>query len=152
MSEIIKILLTVVAGISIFIAGQIIQRWFIDPIQEQRKVIGEILYALTFYAYIRRDIFPQEKLEEAQKAIRNLASQLYKTLATIPCYKVFELLHLVPKRKAINRASVELTNWSNTLSFPENVMHASEVMTSLGMKHLIDLYDSMQDKDVQKTR
>jgi hypothetical protein len=54
MSEELKIALTALAttlgGTVVFVIGQIIQRLFIEPIQEQRKLIGEIIHALTFHA------------------------------------------------------------------------------------------------------
>ncbi|HEV2292260.1 MAG TPA: hypothetical protein VGR35_00295 [Tepidisphaeraceae bacterium] len=40
MSEPLKIALTAVGGVVIFVLGQIIQRLFIEPIQDQRRTIG----------------------------------------------------------------------------------------------------------------
>ena len=54
MSELFKILLTsfltVFSGTVVFVAGQNVSRFFIEPIHEQRRLIGEIAYVLIFYA------------------------------------------------------------------------------------------------------
>ena len=50
MSEGLKIGLTAVAGIIVFVLGQIIQKWFTEPIQEQRKLAGDIVYSIIFHS------------------------------------------------------------------------------------------------------
>src|SRR5215210_1104527 len=50
MSEGLKIVLTAASGVGIFVIGQIMQKWFIEPIQEQRKLVGDIVYSLVYHA------------------------------------------------------------------------------------------------------
>lgn len=50
MPESLKIVLTVFGGICVFVFGQILSKFFIEPIYEQKKVIGQIAHYLIFYA------------------------------------------------------------------------------------------------------
>jgi hypothetical protein len=133
------ILLTVLAGIAVFVSGQIVQKWFIDPIQEQRKLIGEVLYCLAFYAYVRRDLFPPSQVLEAHTAIRGLSAQLFKALAVIPCYRFLGLIHVVHKRTTIIDTAVDLVAWSNSMTFPENAALANRIITRLGLRAVLDV-------------
>jgi len=47
---------TVVAvgiGVAIFVLGQVLLRFLVEPIQEQRRIIGEIASALVYLANIQ---------------------------------------------------------------------------------------------------
>ncbi|MFN6188908.1 MAG: hypothetical protein ACK460_22975, partial [Microcystis sp.] len=71
MSELFKIILTssltVIGGIIVLVVGQIITKFFIEPIHEQAKAIGEIAYSLTMYSnvYGNPGILKREKMDEA---------------------------------------------------------------------------------------
>jgi len=58
--------LTVLGGVLIYIIGQIISLFFIEPIHEQKKIIGEVDDALGFYAniYCNPGVLPKEKIDE----------------------------------------------------------------------------------------
>lgn len=81
-NELFKIILisclTVLGGIVVFVMGQIITKFFIEPLHEQSKLIGEIAYSLIFYAnlYSNPGSGNFEKIEEASKVLRQQASQL----------------------------------------------------------------------------
>lgn len=43
-------------GVAVFVAGQFILKWMIEPLQEEYKELkGEISYALLYYANILAD-------------------------------------------------------------------------------------------------
>src|SRR5688572_8306196 len=54
MSEELKIILTssltILGGIIVFVAGQVVTKFIIEPLYEQSKLIGEIANSLTYYA------------------------------------------------------------------------------------------------------
>ena len=94
-------LTTIVVGVVVFIAGQAFLRFVMEPIQHQRKIIGEIDFACIMYAnelvvnYPTVDKLPQEEitrlqseLREVSKEIRRLGSALNSTL-TIPLYRLW---------------------------------------------------------------
>jgi len=53
--------LTAIGGVTVFVAGQIIQKWFIDPIQEQRKLAG-LTYTTKAYCSKRLGVSYTEKI------------------------------------------------------------------------------------------
>jgi hypothetical protein len=115
--------LTVFAGFVVFVLGQIVQRFVLEPIQEQRKVIGEIAHALLFYANVYRVPEAEEyermskeriaDLEEARKTLRGFAGRLHTSLWNIPAYDTLARMGRVPKKADILTASKELVGWSN---------------------------------------
>jgi hypothetical protein len=44
--------LAVGVGVAIFVLGQVLLRFFLEPMQEQRRIIGEIASALVYLANI----------------------------------------------------------------------------------------------------
>lgn len=44
--------LSALFGITVFVIRQLIQKLLIEPVQEQRKIIGEIAHALADYANV----------------------------------------------------------------------------------------------------
>jgi hypothetical protein len=109
--------LTIFGGLLVLILGQIIQRFFIEPIQEQSKVIGKIASDLSFYAnvYSNPGFVNKEMQDEASKSLRQVASELRGVSQTIPWYGLWAFLRFVPKHKNIIRASANLIGLSNGL-------------------------------------
>lgn len=136
MSEGLKITLTAVVGIAVFVVGQIIQKWFIEPIQEQRKTFGEIVHALVFYANVDIDLTPKERIDEAQKQFRSLSSSLRKSLALIPCYRLLAFLRIVPSQVNILSASSELIGISNRIRKDGTHEAGNDIIRLLGLKYL----------------
>jgi len=84
-TETAKIILTALAtifgGVLVYVAGQLLSKLFIEPVQEQRKVIGEIDVGLVLWAreWANLQDFPTGRTDqrvEAEKAFREYASRL----------------------------------------------------------------------------
>lgn len=144
MSEGFKIALTALLGIGVFVAGQLLQRILVEPLQDLRKTIGKIAHALTFYAnfmHYQPSPFqdgsgvgkPPEKMEEASLEIRRLASDLRAIPLVIPGYGALALLGCVPSHDAIDVASSNLIGWSNSLGQPPNE-HRQKIAEALKLK------------------
>jgi hypothetical protein len=52
MSEELKIALTVLGGLVVFVTGQIVVKFIIEPIHDQKKLIGEIAGTIIFYCNV----------------------------------------------------------------------------------------------------
>jgi hypothetical protein len=127
MSEGFKITLTAFGAIVVFSVGQIVQRLFIEPVQEQRRVVGRIAYALTFYANAGAIVSIKAlKLRDGESfsadtepsvvAVRGLAADLLATRATIPFYRLMAVCRLVVPYDAVKQASSEMIGWSNNIA------------------------------------
>ena len=119
MSDALKLALTAVFGVAVFVVGQIIQRLFIEPIQEQRKVRGRIAHALLFHANATARVtmgVTAEEHAEMYKELRGLAAELRASQTVIPFYKLTAALFRLPRIAAIEKASTNLMGWANGLA------------------------------------
>ena len=116
MSELEKVLLTsfltVFGGIVVYIAGQIVMKFLIEPIHSYKKLIGEIAYSLVFYASAVSDI---PGPNDPKSTLRKQASELMSTTYAIPAYSFWAFCGLFPKQKNIIKASAYLIGLSNSL-------------------------------------
>ncbi|MBA3872320.1 MAG: hypothetical protein H0X30_24520 [Anaerolineae bacterium] len=122
-------------AVVVYVVGQFIQHFLLEPIQEQRKVIGDVAFAIVFYANAGI-IFTEEDIATKQKdkaEIRKLASQLRATLYTVPFYSVLAFLRIVPKRNALMKASGSLIGFSNSLGEPHSSKTTELVAQALGL-------------------
>ena len=119
MSEISRVVLTslatAAAGTLVFVFGQALQRFVLEPIQEQARVIGRVAFALLAYAELSPERDRPEKLEESSAALRDLAGHLRASLRVIPCYRLFATLRLVQSRARVVDATQELLCWSQAV-------------------------------------
>jgi hypothetical protein len=152
MSELFKIVLTsgltVVGGLAVFV----LQRFVLEPLNEQSKVLGRITYAM-FYWGREYDfpIDPSHAPEDAQKRywaaadqIRGLAGSLAEASQSIRFRWIWIPLRLTPRRKKINDAIGLLTRMSNSFfafnleqrreQSRQNCADADEILKLLGME------------------
>jgi len=121
MNEITKILLTsfltILGGVIVYTVGQIISKFFIEPIHHQGEIIGEIADALIYHAraYGSPGFLEKEYLDKASGRFRQLASLLRSRSYMIRWYGVFKSLKLVPSLNEVEGASKELIGLSNSL-------------------------------------
>ena len=120
----ITIFSTVVSGTFVFVAGQIILKFFIEPIHKQKEVIGEIADTLIYYVNLcakpmpeseLKDVENSKKRKEASKKFRKLGSQLSSKAYLIPHYKVFSFCKIVVKKENIVEAKRNLIGLSNCI-------------------------------------
>lgn len=132
-----------VSGVLVFVAGQAVLRFALEPIQQQRKVIGEIAFVLLMYANVTDDrAYEQQSghklaehtpVPEAMKVLRRLASELQASLYTVPAYSFWSVLGIVPDAKRVQKASSSLVGWSNSLYSGRTSEHRESVATNLSL-------------------
>jgi hypothetical protein len=94
MGELEKILLTAVVttfgAIIVFVVTQPFGKLVVETIQDFRKVLGEIRYALVFHAQaIFTPVGDTESENEASKALRRLSCELRSKLESVPLYETW---------------------------------------------------------------
>jgi len=115
--------LTITGGVLIFVLGQMILKFVIEPIHEFNKLKGEIAYSLVFYANVYMNVplsytdlsEDRQDRDKAQQVFRGLASQLCPRARIIPWLKIWESLKFVPKYKNIIEATKDLIGLSNSI-------------------------------------
>jgi hypothetical protein len=153
MSDLSKILvtsgLTILGGMFVYVAGQVIVRFFIDPYHEYRKTVGEIADALIFYANVYMNPHvgsgdPNSQtakfFDEAAIALRQKASLIRVRAHAIPFYNLFAKCNLVPSWDSIMIASRHLVGLSNSIhrwdvnpgeTMETNVQRRTEIISAL---------------------
>jgi hypothetical protein len=127
--------LTVVIGVVVFVLGQIIQRFFIEPIQEQRTLRKEIAYLLLSYS-TTRSLKKAGLQQEASQNLLRLSGQLRATLWTIPCYRLFAFFGAAKKQENVREAGEALAGWALAVSTDDNPSaskHRSDIAKALGV-------------------
>jgi hypothetical protein len=134
-SEVLTAAITVVLGFVVLVLGEVAKRFFIDPVQEQQRIIGEISFAVIYYHNVS-SMSPPEVREEAQRTLRKLSAQLYATLGVIRPYGFFERRGWVEKREDVRDAATGLIGWSNSVLMkdsPHAALHRSKVIKALDL-------------------
>ncbi len=97
------------------VAGQIAQKWYIDPIQDLQKTIGEIRSAVLVYANTADQRVEEDLQKEARRTLRKLSGDLLGKRRVIAHYRFFERLGLLPTKESINKAAEGLVLMSNSV-------------------------------------
>jgi len=119
MSDFDKIVLGAVVAVAVYVAGQLLSKFFIEPVYELKKVLGEVRFSLAFHAPtihtpIGRTL---ERSDAAYDAIMKNSSDIIAKLQAVPFYELtcFLALGALPTRKSLEEASVKLRGLSTYL-------------------------------------
>ncbi|MBI5891800.1 MAG: hypothetical protein HZB47_14220 [Nitrosomonadales bacterium] len=105
---------TIIAGVAVFVAGQIFLKWVIEPIHQLKKTMAEISHMFTRYVIHNPDIVSPELTSEVFEKLRQLSGQLYGDMELIPLYSVFGWIFRLPKKEAIYESAkllIGIANW-----------------------------------------
>lgn len=114
--------ITVFAGVLVYIVGKIIERAFLEPLNEQRRLITDIAASLVLYGNLYTNVetditklpdAARQALIDAQQTMRRQAAQLDAHNRTIPWYRCWSFLRLAPPRDKVLRAASDLIGISN---------------------------------------
>jgi hypothetical protein len=133
---------TVLSGVSVFVLGQIVIKFFIEPIHEQRKAIGKASDTLIFYAgyySVPKQDFTQPDREEAQIKTRELSTLLLSTTQVIPWYRIFEFFCIVRKEQQIIAASRDIIGLTSDMydekyGLMSSTKRIKDIENALGLK------------------
>jgi hypothetical protein len=102
-------------GIVVYVIGQLLSKFLLEPLYELRKAIGEVRFNLSFHApTIHTPIGrSDESSKAASEALLKNSSDLIAKLHAVPFYVSFGAL---PCRKAVNDAAVQLRGLSTHMS------------------------------------
>jgi len=116
MTEIEKIVWGAFGGLTVFVIGQLLAKFFIEPLHELRKAVGKVRFNLAFHApAIHTPIArSKEASDKAREALLKSSCDLIADLHAIPAYGFTRLFafRVLPSRKAIEDAAVQLRGLS----------------------------------------
>jgi hypothetical protein len=112
MSDVEKIIWSAFGAVAVYLVGQLLSKFFIDPLYELRKTIGDVRFNLSFHSpTINTPIGrSKETSDAARDALRKNSADLIAKLQAVPLYVLARILSLgtVPSRKNIEAAAVQL--------------------------------------------
>ena len=112
MTDIDKIVLSALFSIVVYVIGQLLSKFLIEPLHELRKVAGEVRFNLSFHAStIHTPIGRSEESSKAAKeALLKNSCDLISKLHAVPLYFLSRWLSFdaLPCRKAVEEAAVQL--------------------------------------------
>ena len=146
MSELGKIIYTacatLIGGVLLLVAGQIITRFVIDPLVEFRRLLGEIAATLLLHSNLLFNPSTQDthsqQFEQARADCRKLASRAHALSAAVPVYSLFAELGIVPEHSKVYEMAKALIGLSNTRSDTPVAQvvqkHYNAISTCLGIR------------------
>lgn len=121
---------TILAGVLVFVLGQIVLKWIIEPVQELRKLKGEILFHLANdYAIIQNaNTVEKEVALEVGKVLERLGASLLAGEHLIPMYTCIQRIFSLPESESIKFAAKRLRLISKSMfSDAENIHYQLEL-------------------------
>lgn len=111
------VFLTIISGVSVYVAGQLISRLVIEPVHEMKKTIGKISHSLIEYGQVIANpgLLGEERERETSRHLRALSSQLQASLYLVPKYDCSSTLFGLPPRAKVLSASTNLIALSHSV-------------------------------------
>jgi hypothetical protein len=157
-------IVTALLAVVVFVLTQGFLKLVLEPLQEERRLVGEVAAALTVYerAFTLR-VQPssgsgtepmvfgssREEAAEAAKALRDLSGRLQAGLWAVPLYDLFAFFRIVPTVSAVVVATDELHMWYSQLPNAVNEHQAQHIREardtiskSLGIERRLQIFRS----------
>lgn len=132
---------TITGGVFIFCLGQIILKFFIEPIQELDQCRGKICDILIFYrnVYLNPNSVSEDKMKEISKELRRLAVMLLAKKSMIRGYNFFEKINIIITQENILIAHKNLIWLSNSIQKVEPMEVQSTIKENRKMEKNIKI-------------
>jgi len=123
MDEYVKIALTagftIFGGVFVYVCGQLVSKFIIEPIHDFKKLLGEIRYTILFhkpelYTAVAGD---KERCDKAHEAFRKASSDLVAKADAVPFYDrlAYGSRGFLPRKTAVEEAAKWLRNLSSAV-------------------------------------
>lgn len=138
---------TILAGVTVFVLGQIVLKWIIEPIQELRKLKGEILFHLANdHATIHNaKTVKKETALEVGRTLERLGASLLANQHLIPMYSRIQNVFHLPDREKIQFAAKQLRLISNSIFGEAHDIHYQLDLYRKDVCEALGLEDPIQD-------
>lgn len=136
------VILTVLSGVLTYVAGQLVLKLVIEPIQEMKKTIGHISHSLIEHGNVIANpgVPPVEVMRETSNHLRKLSSQLQSHLYLVPRYPLTSRFFLLPPQSKVLAASKALIGLSNSLDRPHEKVYEQNAKRVEGICDALRIY------------
>ena len=107
---------TVLVGVSVFVSQQIVEKFFITPLNDYRRTVADVSFNMIYYAnvYTNPGTGDHDTQVKASEKLRESASKLISTSYMINGYWILQLFRQIPSRKQVNEAANLIIMLSNS--------------------------------------
>ena len=116
MTELEKVFLTAAVTLGLYVIGQLLSKFFIEPAHELKKAIGEVRFTLAFHAPVIHTPIArnEERSQKAYEALMKISCDLLAKVEAVPFYCCLSRLSFgfLPSERAIVGAAVDLRGLS----------------------------------------
>lgn len=116
MANILNIIFSIFGSICVYVIGQLLSKFFIEPVYELRKTFGEVRFILAFHAPTIHTLISRskERSNAANEALHKSSCDLIANLQAIPYYEKIRCLPIgtLPPRKNVECAAIQLRGLS----------------------------------------
>ncbi|MDP1681759.1 MAG: hypothetical protein Q8L39_08280 [Burkholderiales bacterium] len=107
---------TVLAGVVVFVLGQLLLKMIIEPVQQLKRTMAEIANIFISYAYVihNPNVVKPELQQEVFEKLRELSGKLYGDMALIPLYSIVGKAFFLPSMKNVYQGAknlIAIANW-----------------------------------------
>jgi hypothetical protein len=126
--DIVIVFYIILAGVIVYVLGQIVVKIVIDPVQELKRVIADIAFKLIHYSHVfklssaedasgeaAKKTINRERLEQTAEEYRQLASMLNAAFRLVPFYSFTRLAFFLPGEADIIDARNDLIEMSEEI-------------------------------------
>ena len=107
---------TILGGVLVYVIGQLLSKFLIDPTHELKKVIGEVRFNLAFYAPVIHTPIARtaERSDKVYEALLKSSCELLAKVNAIPFYGLMSCISFgfLPSKKLIRDAATQLRGLS----------------------------------------
>lgn len=114
--------LTVVTGVTVFVVGQIILKWFMDPILGFKEQLGRVS---ALFLREQSAITNAKYSDELVRELKETAATLLAKKTAIPWYSLWSKLKLLPSGEKVYAASQAMNMISHMIIDAHKVRGAS---------------------------
>ena len=107
---------TILGGVLVYVTGQLLSKFLIDPSHELKKAIGEVRFNLAFHASTIHSPIARtpERSDKAYEALLKSSCELLAKVDAIPFYRLLSRISFgfLPSEKSIQTAATHLRGLS----------------------------------------
>ncbi len=116
MTELEKIFLTAAVTLGLYVVGQLLSKFLIEPAYELKKAIGKVRFTLAFHAPVIHTPIArnEERSQKAYEALMKISCDLLAKVEAVPFYCCLSKLScgFLPPERAVMAAAVDLRGLS----------------------------------------
>lgn len=136
------VFLTVLSGVLTFVLGELVLKLVIEPVQEMKKLIGQVAHSLTEHANVIQNsgALAEDKMRATSDHLRKLSAHLEAQLYLVPAYPFTASVFRLPSTAKVIDAAGALIGLSNGLFHATNGIHEQNVERVNRVRGSLGLY------------